>query len=153
VNANRAVHHHGAHLAARGGSPAPAPPPPPPPPPPPLTGHAAAAMAKINGLLDEARAHQRAALEPIQLEPRTPPPAPPGLSPVERKANALARQRRELAEQRRKEEAAMLVQRDAYEAIDNERAAQRAAQRAETKLRRPGSAHHVSIFRRALQAA
>ena len=83
----------------------------------PRVGHAAAAMAKIDGLLGEVRAARDDARRASPAAP-TPPP---------KHAYALAAQRRELAAQREAEEAALRRQREQYEALDAERKAQRAA--------------------------
>ena len=87
--------------------------PPPPPPQPqsaaqPQSEYAQAMMAKINGLLGEARAINGAAFAP----------------PV-KKENSAQRERRELQEERMRKEEEMRKQREAYEELDRERAAQR----------------------------
>jgi len=91
--------------------------------PPALEGYAAAAMAKIDGLLGEARAIRGVEAPPA---PKTPPPGTVRLTPAQRKANALAREREELANARRAQEAAIHGQRAYYDAEDSARAAQRA---------------------------
>ena len=74
----------------------------------PQSEYAQAMMAKINGLLGEARAINGAAFAP----------------PV-KKENSAQRERRELQEERMRKEEEMRKQREAYEELDRERAAQR----------------------------
>lgn len=88
----------------------------------------AAAMAKIDGLLGEVRA--------IRGEVPAPPPAPPRPLAVQQRANALAAQRKDISEQRMREEEALRRQREQYEALDAERAAERAALKAQREKRR-----------------
>ena len=86
----------------------------------------AAAMAKLDGLLGEVRAIHGG--EPPAPPRPTPPPGPVRLTPAQRKANALAREREELANARRAQEEAIQGQREQYAADDAAAAAARAEQ-------------------------
>ena len=82
----------------------------------------AQAMAKIEGLLGDVR-EIREGQERAQVAGAAPAHM---MDPVRRKQIALAEQRRELAQQREAEEAAIQKQRANYERLDAERAAERA---------------------------
>ena len=82
----------------------------------------AQAMAKIEGLLGDVR-EIREGQERAQVTGAAPAHM---MDPVRRKQIALAEQRRELAQQREAEEAAIQKQRANYERLDAERAAERA---------------------------
>jgi NIMA (never in mitosis gene a)-related kinase len=100
----------------------------------------AQAMAKINGLLGDVRQiHQEQERERAgwgaEAKPAAKPVAGGGAAedPVQRKARLLAEQRKELAQQRQAEEEAVRRQRAQYDALDAQRAAERAEKQQKAK--------------------
>ena len=105
-------------------------------------GHAAAAMAKINGLLDDARRIRGGPpsspeAPSVAVPPRGPrqggglaAPAPPALSPeLQRQRQAIDARRKDLEQAREEEEALLRRRREEDDARDEQRAAERAAKK------------------------